>query len=525
MTIHVKVAGGLLIAGLIAVVAYWLLEPGIEDARQRTASDASKLQGQIRVGMDNWIGYLPLCSYLMRNGLRQDGWALACDDDNADYPGRMARLARGEIQLAVATVDSYLLNGAAEGFPGVIIAVLDESKGGDAILARAQVAASLDDLKGMARPPRVAVTPRSPSEHLLNSVAAHFDVEALRDAGTRIDTEGSAAALALLLDGQADLAVLWEPDVTRALASPGIVKLMGSEDTRRLIVDILVAQRDLAEREPELVELVLKHYFLALKQLRDHPDALAREAREHAGLSPEQTRTVLGGVRWQGLIDNAQTWYGLGDPMQATDDGLVDAIEAAMAVLGGSDSQASALVDPYRLISSRFVRRLYEDGLDEASFRASAGATDAGGPDAGGPDAGGPRFAPLSEAQWGGLREVGTLRVRPIIFQSGTADLSFDGKVQLDQVAKSLAHYPNFRLRVVGHTGSRGDRQMNLRLSRERADAVARYLSVTHGLPAARMRALGMGSDQPLERRPGESSRAHQDRLRRVELTLMAESY
>ena len=39
--------------------------------------------------------------------------------------------------------------------------------------------------------------------------------------GNRIETEGSEGALKKLLAGKADIAALWEPDVSRALAAQG----------------------------------------------------------------------------------------------------------------------------------------------------------------------------------------------------------------------------------------------------------------------------------------------------------------
>ena len=119
-------------------------------------------RGTLAVGTDNWIGYFPLCSTPMAKRMRKAGWVLRCENDNADYRARFQRLESGEIQFAVATVDSYLLSGAPLDFPGTIIAVIDESKGGDAIVARREVAASLDGLH-QASEIEVAFTPASPS--------------------------------------------------------------------------------------------------------------------------------------------------------------------------------------------------------------------------------------------------------------------------------------------------------------------------------------------------------------------------
>ena len=69
------------------------------------------------IGVDNWIGYFPLCSDEMRKRMRTAGYVLHCEDDKADYPKRLRTLKSNELQFAVATVDAYLLNGPAAGFP------------------------------------------------------------------------------------------------------------------------------------------------------------------------------------------------------------------------------------------------------------------------------------------------------------------------------------------------------------------------------------------------------------------------
>ena len=123
------------------------------------------------------------------------------------------------------------------------------------------------------------------------------------------------------------------------------------------------------------------------------------------------------------------------------------------------------------------------------------------------------------------LREVGTLKIRPIVFASGTYDLTLEGKSELDVAIENLKHYPNFRLEIRGHTGTRGDAKQNQILSQERADSVKRYLQITYGISKNRMRALGFGGTKPLQRKSGESFRSYNYRLPRVELVLVAEEF
>jgi len=513
---HTKVVLALIVAGVLVMLAFRVLAPLFEDRQQLSTSDAGAAKGKLLIGVDNWIGYFPLCSPEMRRRMRQSGYALQCVEDDADYPTRFQSLEDGALQFAVATVDSYLLNGHATRYPGSIVAVIDESRGGDAILAWHDEAKSLDDLK--AKRLRVAYTPGSPSAHLLKSVAVHFDIPMLRErkGDWRVAAAGSEDALRKLKQRQAEVAVLWEPDVSRALSEPGIVKLIGTEDTEKLIVDILLVRRDFSTRDPEAVKALLRNYFLTLKQYRSNPGSLVQEAAKHTGLSQDKVEVMLGGVSWKSLTDNARAWFGVRVGGSSGAEGLIDAILAANQVLLDSGDFSSSPLpddDPYRLTHSQFVAELYASGgIDFAQSRS-------GDPE----DSLTRVFSPLSDAQWEALREVGTLKVRPIIFQSGTAHLTLDGKREVDRAVENLKHYPNFRLMVKGHTNRRGDPQANRELSRQRAESVTRYLSVTYGIDASRMRAVGFGGDRPLPRQPGESNRAYDYRLQRVEMFLVAE--
>lgn len=505
MNLHAKTAIAIVLVGALAIFGYKYGAPLLTDTLQRDTSDARDTKAHIVVGVDNWVGYLPLCSAEMRREMRRRGYLFECRDDGADTPGRIQRLQAGEIQFAVATVDSYLLNGATKNYPGTIVAVIDESKGGDAIVAWKDQLARIEDLK--TKPiAGIAFTPGSPSEHLLKSVATHFDLAHLKqkNGSWRRDAKGSPDALAKLLAHESAAAVLWEPDVTKALGNPGIAKLLGTENTRLLIVDVLVADRGLTQKQPELVADVLAAYFKTLKQFADDREALLAEVRKTLDTSPAQIEALLNGVRWVSLAENAQAWMaGAGS--------LAEAIDGAVRILiDAGDFRDNPIPDrdPYRLVNSQFVAQLF---APLASATAPSGLSER-------------RFPQLDAKGWGALREVGTLRTRPIMFQSGTAELAYDGKVELDRMAESLRHYPNFRILVKGHSGVAGDPDENRRLSKERAESVARYLQVTYSMDENRMRVLGLGGSQPLARLADESERTYAYRLPRVDIVLVAES-
>ncbi len=72
---------------------------------------------------------------------------------------------------------------------------------------------------------------------------------------------------------------------------------------------------------------------------------------------------------------------------------------------------------------------------------------------------------------------------------------------------------------ILGHTGGTGDAGANLSLSEERA-AFAQAMAQEVGVPADRITATGLGGTSPLAKEDGETDRAYQSRLARVEVSL-----
>lgn len=518
-----RIIGALLLLALasVAIVSVWLLLPRLLDWRQTDTSDASRAREKVRIAVDNWIGYFPLCSPEMKSSMRQAGYQLVCEDDSADYPGRMRRLKEGGLDFAVATVDSYLLNAEQFSYPATIVMVIDESKGGDAILTRQADINGLDDLKGK-NDIRVAFTPASPSHYLLKAAADHFNVpEILPPPGPRrIETDGSAKAREKLIAGAADIAVLWEPDVSKALAHDGIKKILGTEDTERLIVDILLVNRDFSQRSPQVVKQLLASYFRVLKTYRDDPDLLLKHVQNETGLEGDTVSAMLKGVHWSSFIENCEQWFGIGLPGTYAEAGIIDTIENTVRVLMSAGDFSRIPVpdnNPYRLTNSSFLEELFTGGISGFTLPGSNGAEQLKA---------NPletRFSPLDKEGWASLKEVGTLRVDPVIFQHGSTALSMMAKEMIDSAVMRLKHYPNFRVIVRGHTGTRGDPEENINLSRQRAEAVARYITITYGLDPNRLNVEGKGGEAPLSRKAAESERAYQYRLPRVELLLVRE--
>jgi outer membrane protein OmpA-like peptidoglycan-associated protein len=85
-----------------------------------------------------------------------------------------------------------------------------------------------------------------------------------------------------------------------------------------------------------------------------------------------------------------------------------------------------------------------------------------------------------------------------IFFRTGKAEIMSKSYPLLDEVALALKSRPTIKVRIEGHTDSRGNRLLNTALSQARADSVLAYL-VGHGIATDRLEARGFGPDQPIE--------------------------
>ena len=112
------------------------------------------------------------------------------------------------------------------------------------------------------------------------------------------------------------------------------------------------------------------------------------------------------------------------------------------------------------------------------------------------------------------------LEEKVIYFDFGKAELKDEGINELAEVARALQADPNAVLEVQGFADPRGSDRYNYQLTRERVDAVTRYLVQKHGVELRRIYAVGMGKLTPV---PGEKqSRDTMAKSRRVEIRVLA---
>lgn len=112
-------------------------------------------------------------------------------------------------------------------------------------------------------------------------------------------------------------------------------------------------------------------------------------------------------------------------------------------------------------------------------------------------------------------RKVVNEAIKNLEFDLGKATIRSKSFSSLNRVAALLVQ-KNFSLKLAGHTDNTGSKELNLRLSKDRAESVKAYL-VSQGANASRIEATGYGMGQPIAT---NKTAAGRQQNRRVEFTL-----
>ena len=108
------------------------------------------------------------------------------------------------------------------------------------------------------------------------------------------------------------------------------------------------------------------------------------------------------------------------------------------------------------------------------------------------------------------------LTLGEVLFDVGRSTLKEGGRRAVDRLASFLREYPERKVLIEGHTDNTGSQQLNLDLSRRRAEAVKAAL-MDMGIPESRIRTVGHGPAYPVA---GNTTAAGRQQNRRVEVVI-----
>lgn len=445
---------------------------------------APQLERPLRVALSQWPGHMPLV--VGAGGLRTQLGSIAAKEGLEveivfieDAPTKNRALQTGEVDFAWQTVDELPI--ATPGYrekniDAAVVLQLDWSRGGDACVATAELQ-RVEDLVGR----RAAVLMFSPDHTLFefmlnNSRLSREQVLEVRKA-TQFSLDDPSYARKLFEKRQVEVACLWEPDVSQALASrPGSHLLFSTADATELVADVLLGRKSYLDAHQDVVQKLLRVWFAAVARGNaDQPAAaklissVAPRFRDELGY--DKTLAALGWVKWSTLADNVKL-FGL--------DGSAPGFDRIY-----NQADGIWINYPEADVKERFVPGALRDGRAvEAIWRA----------------AGKPLARVEQSFRQAQARSGAALFTKPISigFDSGSDELGTEAIALLNQqVLPQLQIAGGMYARVEGNTDSIGDYANNQSLSQRRADAIVAYL-VSRGIPSERLVARGNGSAAPV---------------------------
>jgi OOP family OmpA-OmpF porin len=105
------------------------------------------------------------------------------------------------------------------------------------------------------------------------------------------------------------------------------------------------------------------------------------------------------------------------------------------------------------------------------------------------------------------------MRMFGVRFGVGSAALSSGQDELVGRVAQAIGKFPGAEVRLEGHTDDTGGRDANLRLSRRRAESVARELEQRLGRAPEEFTTEGYGPDRPIALNSTPEGRARNRRI------------
>lgn len=297
----------------------------------------------LRIRYSVWVGYGPLFLARDKGFLKEEGVEVELINMDDPKEGFFA-LSAGRLDGVVSTIDTMLLY-LKTGKEFQYVLALDDSHGGDALVARKEIR-SVRDLKGK----KVAFAEGSVSQFFLNVL--------LREAGlVQKDVEvvnmkpGDAGAA--FVAGKVDAAVTWEPWVTRAKNTPHGHVLVDSSKTPGLITDVLIFRRDVIEKRAREIQGLVNAWNKAVaywEKNQAEANELMAKALGDWLKDPKVFAETLTGVKFYNREGNVR-FFGTPDRPGEIYKVVQNAID-----IWSSFGRLQARVTPRDLVNHQFVR-------------------------------------------------------------------------------------------------------------------------------------------------------------------------
>lgn len=482
---------------IIAVAIKLIWFPHVEAVKQETAkqeqkqkiektSSESYYNIQVDVAYDSFSGYCVYRSPEFGLQVASKKQKVNFVDDGANYKDRLAKLKSGELQMATFTIDALIKASAEIGdIPATIVAISDETRGADGLVAYKQAVPNVDALNDPEM--KFVLTKDSPSETLVRVLIAHFGLNKVNQSNF-VYVENAEEVYKIYRTSKPDqkqVYVLWESYISKMIENPNTHVVVDSSRFRGYITDVIVASRDFLFKNPQAVQDFVESYFRASYSYAQKENGFVELSIEDSRkmgqpLTVPQAERLVRGIWWKNTQENF-AHFGLNSdkPLQHVEDMILNITKVLLATGGiqhdPTAGQPNLLYYDKALIALKDTN--FHPGFSPESIRKDND-----------------DLPVLSDKQWDSLITVGTLDVPQILFARGTSNITDQSKITLDELIQKLKSWRSYYVVVRGDASLTGDIEANKLLALDRSKAVQQYL-LDNGVGKSRVRAVAV--EQP----------------------------
>ena len=250
---------------------------------------------KFKIGHCTWVGYAPLYiaqekGFFKNHNIEPE---MVIIEDESQYA---AAITANQIQALGNVVDREIIH-YANGAPIKFVLGMDQSYGGDGIIASSDIK-SAKDLEGKT----VGLDKASTSYFFFLAVLDKYGVD---ESKINIQEMTAGDAGAAFVAGKLDAAVAWEPWLTQASQRKGGHVLVSSKDFPGYIVDVISIRQDFIDAHPEAVQGLVEAWNEAIEWYKQNPDEGNKIMAKALSLSEEEVADMAKGVQFMGKEENA----------------------------------------------------------------------------------------------------------------------------------------------------------------------------------------------------------------------------
>ena len=458
-----------------------IAEAKAEEERQKIILDKKELENVLVVQVKNTGGFVP--GIFFNNGWDANEesrffkeYGLKVKFELSDFEESRKSWKANEIDLISQTVDALPteIEDLATYNPQVIMQ-LDWSRGDYALVTKSNIS-SINNLKGK----KIAVTPASAFHTYL--------IKLLDAAGMNIDevslytTDNKDQSLAAFTNGKVDAAIICTPNNKNSIRQiQGSKVLHSTKIADFLIADLYIAKKDYLTNNRDKINAFYQGWMTASAEINTNPNSFDSAARLFAvksSLSESQIKSSMRQTRFVTHGDNKNFFNKNGSYNGSTGKSLYSDMGKIYAKLGLSSRNRLRWESIADLVAVNSAESKLTGPEHNAEIRDTF---------------------PEPPANAEGIPFL-TSKPVSINFASGSFQLSQSAKGLIDvKMANLLKAFTNSRIRIEGNTDNNGNRDINIELSRKRAQSVAYYLLEKYKIDENRLIIKGNGPDKPVK--------------------------